>query len=548
MNRGLAYLLKKTAIGKLRHLRRRMRDRKGRIVLVFATLLVLAFVVPQVASPPSGEQTQRVARYAELLRFWGPPTLVLCALASALSAGGIYFKPAEVDFLFPAPVSRRQLLLYRIVSRLGIAGVSALWTSVFLTPQASHWYAAMLGLFFWMAFMQLTAQASALVLATVGVRMPRWVRKTITIAFLSLVVGALLVAGAVVPRAGQIVAAVRAAVDWGPTRVATSIARPMVEVFLAEDVVAFTLWMAPATAVLVAIAAVMMLLDAAYLEASLGTSAWVQARLRQLRAGGGLPVPRSDGRSTPPRALPMPPRLGGTGPMAWRQVVSMGRALRSLVATMVVVVPAALVPLLILAMSTDPRREFVTAFAGGLVPTLMMTQYLAFDFRRDLDRMALLKSLPLSPLAVAAAQLVSPTIVFTALQLLLLVGLASVSFGVPSSLVIAIAALLPFANWIVAAVDNTLFLLMPYRLIPEDAGSMPFTGQLMVAMFLKALALGLIGGTSALTGLLLLKAFGGSPLAGVIGFAVVLVLAAIALTALVGRTFASFDVSRDVPA
>ena len=109
MNPGLAYLLRRTAVGKVRHFRRRIRDGKGRFVVVFATLIVVAFLVPQVMSPTTDEQARRVAQYANLLRLWGPPTLVLCALASAFSGGGIYFKPAEIDFLFPAPLSRRQV-------------------------------------------------------------------------------------------------------------------------------------------------------------------------------------------------------------------------------------------------------------------------------------------------------------------------------------------------------------------------------------------------------------------------------------------------------
>ena len=58
--------------------------------------------------------------------------------------------------------------------------------------------------------------------------------------------------------------------------------------------------------------------DAQYLEATAAASAKLYARIERLRNTGGgglLRTPKRAGRS-----LPMPPYLGGLGPIAWRQL------------------------------------------------------------------------------------------------------------------------------------------------------------------------------------------------------------------------------------
>jgi len=49
---------------------------------------------------------------------------------------------------------------------------------------------------------------------------------------------------------------------------------------------------------------------------------------------------------------------------------------------------------------------------------------LKFDFRDELDRLDMLRSLPLRPGAVAAAELVAPVLMLTILQLILLAAVA----------------------------------------------------------------------------------------------------------------------------
>ena len=119
MNPGLAYLLRMGVVGKFRYVRRRMRGAKGALFTIGAVVVMLFLIVPQVAMRFSGRSLERATQSADSIRLWGPAILLAVSILGALSARGVYFKPAEVDFLFPAPVSRRELLLYNVLSKLG---------------------------------------------------------------------------------------------------------------------------------------------------------------------------------------------------------------------------------------------------------------------------------------------------------------------------------------------------------------------------------------------------------------------------------------------
>ncbi|MBI1851032.1 MAG: hypothetical protein HYR85_11880 [Planctomycetes bacterium] len=549
MNSGLAYLLRMGIVGKYRYVRRRMRGAKGALFTIGAVAILLLLIAPQVAIRYSGRSMEHAAHSAESIRLWGPAVLLAVSFLGALSARGVYFKPAEVDFLFPAPVSRRELLLYNVLSKLGTVALSALWISIFMSQHATHWYAAVTALFLGFAFVQLVGQTAGLLLANVSERLTKPVRRVAGFLVVAPVIGLFVAAVGFVPRGMDVVATARTALDSPLFHAISLITRPFVEVFVASDVPTYLAWMAPALVVLVALVGAMMALDVAFLEASLVASERIQARLRRLRTGGGLGSAQSSAAPAVVRrgTLPIPPRFAGVGPIAWRQAVAMRRDLRSILVILVIAIPVTLVPILVSRGGDEPKGA-QPAVIGCVVLTLMMTQNFAFDFRRDLDRMAFLKSLPLRPVAVAAGQLVPATVLFTVMQLAMLTTVAVATRSVSASLFAGISALLPFVNWIVAGVDNTIFLVMPHRIVPEDGSNMPFMGRTMVVMFLKMLAIFVIGGVSALAGLGMWALCGHSLLAGAIGIGVVLAAAAIAVTELAGRAFAAFDVTRDTPA
>ena len=180
--------------------------------------------------------------------------------------------------------------------------------------------------------------------------------------------------------------------------------------------------------------------------------------------------------------------------------------------------------------------------------SIVLTQNFAFDFRRDVDRMAALKALPLSAGAVAAGQLVAATLFTTLLQLagFALVVVATDAFALRA--LFALALPLPALSWAAVCVDNAIFLLWPYRSVPEDPGDMGFMGRNMLIMAVKIALVGLLVVAAALAaGFVTRQAGGGALWAGATA-AACLSVACAPLTKLVAWAFDRFDVSRDVPA
>jgi hypothetical protein len=97
-------------------------------------------------------------------------------------------------------------------------------------------------------------------------------------------------------------------------------------------------------------------------------------------------------------------------------------------------------------------------------------------------------------------------------------------------------------------VDNAIFLLWPYRTVPEDPGDMGFMGRNMVVMGVKIALVAALAAGAALAASLGARLAGGGALVAGAGAAAALALACAPLTRLVSWAFERFDVSRDVPA
>jgi len=113
---------------------------------------------------------------------YGPVGLLLYCLLNVVSTSGeraVYFSPGEVNFLFPAPFGRRELLAYKLV----LSFIFSLPTTLFMTfvfqIYAHSFTAAFVGLLLTFQFMQLfvivvnlTASAAGARLFTFGRRRP----------------------------------------------------------------------------------------------------------------------------------------------------------------------------------------------------------------------------------------------------------------------------------------------------------------------------------------------------------------------------------------
>jgi hypothetical protein len=164
------------------------------------------------------------------------------------------------------------------------------------------------------------------------------------------------------------------------------------------------------------------------------------------------------------RPLHRIPRLGGAGALAWRQLVGARRHWGSLLTAMIAPAVLAFVPCVVVA---DSHMAFLaTTGALAFYTFLLLPTALRFDFRRDLDRLATLKGLPITPAAAAIGQTLAPVLIATLFQSGVL-ALASVSRSVPPHHVLMALLVITPLNVLVFALDNLLYLLYPYRIQQE---------------------------------------------------------------------------------
>jgi hypothetical protein len=250
---------------------------------------------------------------------------------------------------------------------------------------------------------------------------------------------------------------------------------PLLGVALADRYDAASAW--AAMSALVALTALALLTATGY-EAALGATARRErrafARSAPFRSAStqaaSCGVGRT-GRHYAPRVAPGLPRLrwafaaaGPAGAVCWRQWQG---ARRHAWGVCVAFLPPAALALATIPTSGDAESAFLgVVCALAFYTFLLLPTALKFDFRRDLDRLGLLKSLPIGSPSLALAQLATPTLLASGFQGAVLL-VTQVVRPVDPRLPIAAWALLGLLNLAVFALENWAFLKFPHRLQQE---------------------------------------------------------------------------------
>ena len=230
--------------------------------------------------------------------------------------------------------------------------------------------------------------------------------------------------------------------------------------------------------------------------------------------------------------------------MLWRQMTTALRTSKSLFAMLAVVI----VVLAGVAAVIDAEHQHI-ALASLTGPGIFFTFFLItitrFDFRADLDQLEWLKMLPISPRSLVVGQLLTPIIVLSAVQwiVLMVIGLA---FGYWSVLAIGGAFLLPL-NIVLVGVENALFLVYPTRQMAAGLGDLQAVGRNMVLFLVRAAAVVIWGGVAAGLGAAAMALTGGSWTAFAITCWIVMAVTSLAVVPATALAFDRFDVSTHMP-
>jgi hypothetical protein len=534
--------------GWARYVWRSLRSVKGALLALIG-MGVMGFWLLVILRPPPGPPVP-----AEQVRLYTPGLLLAYCLVSVLLSRGertIYFTPAEVNFLFPGPFHRRTLLVYKVVSTLLLGVPTTLVMLAFLRVYASWLLAAYIGLVLTFGFITLLGMALNLLAMTVGAHLYSRGRQVL-FGVLAVVAGVVLVQQGAVP--GR-----QSTADWF-AQVAATPAWKVISLPLTWFVDAFlaTRWwpdlIVPASLALLvdlALFGLVMALDANYLESAAATSARVYARLQRLRRAG---LAGETQRGTWARvSLPSLPYWGGVGPTLWRQMTTAMRGLGRLLIVLGVVGVLMVLPLMDI---EDKESGILTERLATIatVLTVLLTSLVPFDFRGDVDRIAVLKTLPVPAWRLALAQVLTPVLLLTLIQWIILAAVMPFAGGDLPWLLWLAAYAWP-SNFLQFALDNLLFLLFPTRVMVTTPGDFQGIGRNVLFLLVKMLTLGVVAGVCTLAGAVAwwLAQQAGWPdrqsiMVGLVVAWPILVFFGGVTVPCLALAFRAFDVGRDTPA
>lgn len=491
---ALAFLYQRTARNRLRRQLGRLREPRYLAAVVIGALYLWWALVRNSAfqeNPFFG--TPRVSGiflalaalgvYAAAARWW----------LFGTDKGTLSFTPAEVQFLFPAPVTRRALIHAKLLRLQLVILLNTLIFSILLRGGAGTAEGWRRGVALWVFFSALALHRLGVAIVRASVLAEGAARRRRTARLSLAVFGAatLALAGAIAWQWPALRAA--AATDLGDlfTQIPVALAHPLAAVplsiprALVAPVFAGTLgsWLQSlpwALGILAAHYAWILRLDSRFEEAAIEASQHRAAVLQQLRAGQ-LRLPRSGTRK-----VASMPRLGVRGlpevAIAWKNVAAAFRAgawkaqlLFQLVALVVLTVA--------LHRAGGAGNAALVGVTSGVGAMLLFTGPLwtRFDLRQDLPRLAILKAWPLPGWRIVAAEIAGVTLlqsvaiatllVVPVLQLLLAPEAAERARGA-APLLVAAAVLIPPVNALLFTIQNGVALYFPawVRLGTNDRG------------------------------------------------------------------------------
>jgi hypothetical protein len=472
-----------------------------------------------------------------------PAAILLFAVMNLFAAAGeraVTFTPAEVDFLFPGPFTRRQLLVYKL-AKTGLGTlISALIFGVVIGRHGGTYFCRVIGIWLTFQFFQLLAMVIALLQTTIGERLVTAGRR-----LLLLTLGGAIALG--------VMEVMRAHPQFSPEVLKQVIHTQVGRIVLAPfDIFAHALlaprflfdglkWSAAAMAIDLVMAGIVIGLDANYLETSAAVSARRYDRLARVRRSGisGLAKP---GSAT--RKIPLLPWLAGAGPLIWRQLSIALRTARTLV---LILIALAMGAGILIAQTKEPGESIGFIVGASVYLNLFLSQMLKFDFRGDLDHMDLLRSLPIGPTAVAAAELATPALILSMVEVVMLSTVAIADASSPAVNLFTVAAFaLPF-NCLVLGIDNLTFLLFPFRPKTAVAGDMTLIGRQSIVFACRLILILLVAGVCVTVGGVVWYVTGKSIPLGAIAAWFPLAISIALVIWLIGLAYNRFDPSVSTP-
>lgn len=410
------------------------------------------------------------------------------------------FTPAEVHFLFPAPLTRASLIRFKLLRAQPALAMTTVLMAILLRGSLP-WYLRMASVWVLVTTLQWHQITASLVRAgatghgAVGLR-----RLGVPLAVVVLAVVALGWSIVTAPTAGgagpapdlvgRLVAGLTQPVPW----VALFPFRLVLAPVLASDAHAWLLALPGALLVLALHYVWLLRTDTAFEEVAAEAGRIRAQRLAAFKAGRLLharPAVRAGRRPRIPLASLGPPATA----VLWKNVLALLGDFRLRILGLVV--GAILAVGGVTAVASGSLNDGVQTVLGACVgvaamATVFAPRIVSTDWRRDLAKVELLKTYPLGGFWLAAAEIGAPVLGISVFQLALLVPAAVLlPFGTgraaPHGLLLAgaMAALaLPAVNGMLVAIHNAFALLFPAwsNIGTERPGGIEHMGQTILTV------------------------------------------------------------------
>jgi hypothetical protein len=408
--------------------------------------------------------------------------LGMTLLTVLLSTGpSFHFSPTEINLLFVGPFSRRDLLLYKFIAYAAGAALSAALIAPFAQSQTGSALSAFSATFLTLLFVQLNSAAVGMAWqAFEGNRLAR-LKWPATALVCAIALAAIIHAWVAPDRSiSGLLSDVRH--SW----IGTIVLLPYIvfaELFLARaHFPDLALWAAIAILINVALLWAVIKLDRRTSEFSLRENSRLSDRWERMKQGGSFWATE---RSEIP-SIRTAPTLGGLGPIAWRQAI---KAVRNSAKVIVIFIVGAACagPLLSMAgLSVTSDRGFLLIyfFFGFILPRTLIC-----DFRGDLSRMETYKTLPIPPWRICMGQLVVQVLLSYIIVLTMIVSLLLFEDSLGAPVALALAAFALPLTLLIYAVENTIFLLFPAKLVPMGRADFEFLGRSLIEFIMKTVVI-----------------------------------------------------------
>jgi ABC-2 type transport system permease protein len=475
--RTFAYLAWRSGSNRLARQLQRLRSPRYLAALVLGVAYLWLMLGQR--QPRRSPLAEGSADWLVLLGAVGVAGAVLWGWVFGVERRVLSFTPAEVTFLFSGPVTRRELVQYKLLrNQLLILFNSLLWTMIFARERfgASPWLRA---LSIWVllttiSFHRLGAsfvRTSLLEHGRIGFRHRAVSLSVLAAAMLMAAVG--IQAALPALTAGwhtglaSFLRALEASADRPLPHALLAPFRALVQPLAARSPHDWLQAIGPALLLLVAHYVWVIRSDSAFEEAAAEASLR-RTRLRSARGGAAAPVVV---HRRIPRVLQLAPVGWRGGAILWKNLLAVARMRRTRTAAAAFLAAAGTAALL----SLKADRS-VAEIVGWLTATwaalalVLGPQWIRNDLRSDLARLDLLRSYPLTGRAVVASEAAASALVVSGLQLGLLV-IAYLAFlgdttmepdlHTRTALLLVCVVCLPGINYLGMLIQNGAALMFP---------------------------------------------------------------------------------------